>query len=212
MASGEPPPCKEMTEGLEREFHADKILISTGSTPTIPPIEGLANTPFWTSTEALFSECLPKHLVVISSSVVALEIAHAYRRLGNEVTIIARHTLLYKEDPLLGEKLTERFEKEGLHVLKHTEASRVLHDGELFQIKTNMGSLNCDKLLISTGRHANTTKLNLTVVDLDTNRHGAIINDRMETNVSGIYAAGDCSSMPQFVYVAAAAGSRAGST
>jgi mercuric reductase len=198
-------------EGLERELHADKILISTGSTPTIPPIQGLANTPYWTSTEALFSECLPKHLVVIGSSVVALEIAQAYRRLGSEVTIIARHTLLSREDPLLGEKLTKCFEKEGLHVLNNTEANRVLHDGELFQIKTNMGSLNCDKLLISTGRHANTAKLNLTAVGLDTNRHGAIIiNDRMETNVSGIYAAGDCSSMPQFVYVAAAAGSRAG--
>jgi mercuric reductase len=198
-------------EGLERELHADKILISTGSTPTIPPIQGLANTPYWTSTEALFSECLPKHLVVIGSSVVALEIAQAYRRLGSEVTIIARHTLLSREDPLLGEKLTECFETEGLHILKHTEANHILHDGELFQIKTNMGSLNCDKLLISTGRHANTTKLNLTAVGLDTNRHGAIIiNDCMETNVPGIYAAGDCSSMPQFVYVAAAAGSRAG--
>ena len=197
--------------GLEQELHADKILISTGSTPTIPPIQGLESTPYWTSTEALFAECLPKHLVVIGSSVVALEIAQAYRRLGSEVTVIARHTLLYREDPLLGEKLTECFEKEGIHVLKNTEANHVLHDGELFQIETNKGSLSSDQLLISTGRHANTGKLNLVAVGVRTSQGGEIVvNNRMETNVGGIYAAGDCSSMPQFVYVAAAAGSRAG--
>ncbi|MCV5951905.1 FAD-dependent oxidoreductase, partial [Escherichia coli] len=76
--------------------------IATGSTPTIPPIDGLTETPYWTSTEALFAQELPQHLVVIGSSVVALEIAQAYRRLGSEVTILARHTLLYREDPLLG--------------------------------------------------------------------------------------------------------------
>ena len=63
--------------GDEEELKADRILIATGSTPTIPPIMGLADTPFWTSTEALFSEVLPKHLVVIGSSVIALEIAQA---------------------------------------------------------------------------------------------------------------------------------------
>ena len=77
------------TNGLEQELHADRILISTGSTTTIPDIEGLTDTPYWTSTEALFAEQLPKHLVVIGSSVVALEIAQAYRRLASEVTVIA---------------------------------------------------------------------------------------------------------------------------
>jgi len=199
------------TEGLEQDLHADKILISTGSTPTIPSIEGLAETPYWTSTDALFAQQLPKHLVVIGSSVIALEIAQAYRRLGSEVTLLARHSILYKEDPLLGEKLTQCFEKEGIRVLTYTEADHILYHDELFTIATNAGNLSCDQLLISTGRHANTTKLNLAAVGVVSNQRGAIIvNERMETNVAGIYAAGDCSSMPQFVYVAAAAGSRAG--
>ncbi|TYA58317.1 NADPH-dependent L-lysine N(6)-monooxygenase, partial [Vibrio cholerae] len=73
-------------DGTEQAVHADKILIATGSTPTIPPIDGLTETPYWTSTEALFAQELPQHLVVIGSSVVALEIAQAYRRLGSEVT------------------------------------------------------------------------------------------------------------------------------
>lgn len=200
-----------LADGKEQAVVADKILIATGSTPTIPPIEGLTDTPYWTSDEALFAEELPEHLVVVGSSVVALEIAQAYRRLGSAVTVLARHTFLYREDPLLGEKLTECFEKEGIRVLNHTQAASVSHDGQRFFLETNAGTLSCNQLLISTGRHANTAQLNLDVVGVKTEKNGEIIvNERMETNVSDIYAAGDCSNMPQFVYVAAAAGSRAG--
>ncbi|MBR9910291.1 MAG: mercury(II) reductase [Gammaproteobacteria bacterium] len=197
--------------GEKQEIHADKILIATGSTPTIPPIEGLSETPYWTSTEALFAEELPAHLIVIGSSVVALEIAQAYRRLGSEVTVLARHTLLYREESLLGEKLSDCFEKEGIRVFNHTQVANISHDGTQFSLETNAGTLNGDRLLISTGRHANTSHLNLDTVGVETEKNGAIIvNERMETNIPGIYAAGDCSKMPQFVYVAAAAGSRAG--
>ena len=197
--------------GLVDELSADRILIATGSTPTIPAIEGLENTPYWTSTEALFEEDMPASLVVIGSSVVALEIAQAYARLDCFVTILARHTLLYAEDPLLGEKLSECFEKEGIRVLNNTQANSISHDGSSFSISTNEGELNADKLLISTGRHANTDKLALENIGVKTNKNGAIvINDKMETSTANIYAVGDCSTMPQFVYVAAAAGSRAG--
>lgn len=199
------------SDGSQQEIHADKVLIATGSSPTIPPIEGLSETPYWTSSEALFATELPEHLVIIGSSVVALEIAQAYRRLGSDVTLLARHTLLYRDEPLLGEKLTDCFENEGIRVLNHTEASHVSHDGRQFTLKTNAGTLRCDKLLICTGRHANTASLNLDAVGIRTDKHGAIIvNEMMETSVPGVYAAGDCSTMPQFVYVAAAAGSRAG--
>ena len=198
-------------DGTEQEVHADKILIATGSTPTIPSIDGLAETPYWTSTEALFAQELPQHLIVIGSSVVALEIAQAYRRLGSEVTVLARHTLLYRDDPLLGEKLTECFEKEGIQVLNNTQATKVTYHGSQFTVDTNAEVLRCDRLLVSTGRHANTDPLNLEAADVTTNKKGEIIvNERMETDVHGIYAAGDCCDMPQFVYVAAAAGSRAG--
>jgi mercuric reductase len=199
------------SDGSQQEIHADKVLIATGSSPTIPPIEGLSETPYWTSTEALFATELPEQLVIIGSSVVALEIAQAYCRLGSDVTLLARHTLLYRDEPLLGEKLTDCFENEGIRVLNHTEASHVSHDGRQFTLKTNAGTLRCDKLLICTGRHANTASLNLDAVGIRTDKHGAIIvNEMMETSVPGVYAAGDCSTMPQFVYVAAAAGSRAG--
>lgn len=198
-------------DGSTHELHADKILIASGSTSTIPPIDGLVETPYWTSTEALFAKQPPEHLVVIGSSVIALEIAQAYRRLGSEVTILARHSLLFAQEPLLGEKLTECFEKEGIRVLNDTQVTRVSYQKVKFTLVTQAGVLVCDQLLISTGRNANTTQLKLDTVGVNCNEHGEIIvNDRMETNIPGIYAAGDCSNMPKFVYVAAAAGSRAG--
>ena len=198
-------------DGDQQEISADKILIATGSTPTIPAINGLSGTPYWTSTEALFATDLPEHLVVIGSSVVALEIAQAYRRLGSEVTVLARHTLLYREDPLLGEELEKCFKKEGINVLTYTSAKNIAHDGKQFIIDSNNGQITSDRLLVSTGRHANTEKLNLKAVGVQVTERGEVmVDEKMQTNVEGIYAAGDCSNMPQFVYVAAAAGSRAG--
>jgi len=195
----------------EIELTADRILIATGSTPSIPPINGLKDTPYWTSTEALFSEELPQHLVVIGSSVIALEIAQAYCRLGSEVTILARHTLLYSEEPLLGEKLQECFDNEGIRVLTATQANKISYFDEQFTIETSTSTISCDKLLISTGRHANTADLKLEAIGVETSKTGEIIvNEKMQTSVDNIYAVGDCSNMPQFVYVAAAAGSRAG--
>lgn len=198
-------------DGSEQQLRADKIMIASGSTATIPPIHGLAHTPYWTSEEALFAQQLPEHLVVLGSSVIAVEIAQAYRRLGSEVTIVARHALLHREEPLLGQQLGACFEKEGIRVLQHAQAASVSHDGLQFTLETNAGRLHGDQLLISTGRHANTSRLDLDAVGIKVDGHGAIIvDDRMQTTVQGIYAAGDCSTMPQFVYVAAAAGSRAG--
>ena len=197
--------------GEEKAVHADRILIATGSTPTIPPIPGLSETPYWTSTEALFTEETPEHLMVIGSSVIALELAQAWRRSGADVTVIARHTLLYREEPLLGKTLTRIFEKEGIRVLINTDVSSVTHDGERFSLSTSQGNLEGDRLLIATGREANTARLDLDNAGVVTGADGAVpVNEYMETSTPGIYAAGDCSTMPQFVYVAAAAGSRAG--
>ena len=197
--------------GDEQELKADRFLIATGSTPSIPSIDGLSDTPYWTSTEALFAEDLPEHLIVIGSSVVATELAQAYLRLGTKVTLLARSTLLFRDDPLLGEGLTKALRKEGMEVLNQTQASHISHADGSFTLTTDNGMLKGDRLLVATGRHPNTHALNLDEIGVITERNGAIqVNNRMETSVTNIYAAGDCSNMPQLVYVAAAAGSRAG--
>lgn len=188
---------------------ADKILIATGASPVSPPILGLLGTPYWTSTEALESDELPHTLLVIGSSVVAIEIAQAYSRLGTNVTILARSKLLSKEDPQLGDELSQAFEDEDIRVLSQTQTNTVSFNGE-FTVETNHGNFTAEKLLVATGRKPNTNQLNLKAVGIETEDNGAIkVNTKMETSMGDIYAAGDCSNLPQFVYVAAAAGTRA---
>lgn len=199
-----------LSNGGEHELAFDRCLIATGASPAVPPIPGLKETPHWTSTEALVSETIPPRLAVIGSSVVALELAQAFARLGSKVTILARNTLFFREDPAIGEAVTTAFRAEDIAVLEHTQASRVSHtDGE-FVLATEQGELRADKLLVATGRAHNTRSLALEVAGVATNAQGAIVIDKaMRTSNPHIYAAGDCTDQPQFVYVAAAAGTRA---
>ncbi len=196
--------------GEERVVTFDRCLIATGASATLPPIPGLAGTPYWTSTEALASETIPARLVVLGSSVVAVELAQAFARLGSRVTLLARGTLLSSEDPAIGEAITAAFRAEGIAVLEHTQASRVAHAGEEFVLATAQGELRADRLLVATGRAPNTRGLNLDAAGVAVDARGAIVVDAgMHTHAPRIYAAGDCTNQPQFVYVAAAAGTRA---
>ena len=200
----------EKTGGDVQSLSFDRVLIATGASSSTPPIAGLADTPFWTSTEALFSDQIPDSLLVIGSSVIAVEIAQAYRRLGAEVTILARSKLLFKEDPLLGDRLAEAFEQEGIRVYRQTDMKAVSFSQNHFTVKTNHGDFSAQRLLVATGRKPNTADLNLAAIGVDTLPNGAIqVDDHLRSSARHIYAAGDCSSMPQFVYVAAAAGTRA---
>jgi mercuric reductase len=199
-----------LAEGNDSIVAFDRCLIATGASASVPPIPGLKDTPYWTSTEALASETIPERLAVIGSSVVAVELAQAFARLGSRVTIVARSTLLFREDPAIGEALTAAFRSEGIEVLEHTQATQIVHRHEEFVLTTASGELRADELLVATGRSPNTRGLNLEAVGVAVNEQGAITIDHgMRTSASGIFAAGDCTDQPQLVYVAAAAGARA---
>lgn len=188
----------------------DRCLIATGASAILPPIPGLADTPYWTSTEALASETIPARLAVLGSSVVAVELTQAFARLGSQVTLLARSTLLSGEDPAIGGAITAAFRAEGIMVLEHTQASRVAHAGGEFTLATAHGELRADRLLVATGRAPNTRGLNLDAAGVSVDAQGAIVvAPGMHSRAPHIYAAGDCTNQPQFVYVAAAAGSRA---
>ncbi len=200
----------EPSDGGERIITADRILIASGASPAIPDIPGLRATPYWTSTEALLAERLPDHLVVLGGSVVALELAQAFRRLGSEVTLLARSTLLSKEDPDIGAALQGFLDEEGVRIKTHTAPRAVRHDGQAFVLETEDGRIQGDALLVATGRRPNTPRLALDKAGVESDRNGAIVIDpHMRTSVPHIYAAGDCTDRPQYVYVAAAAGTRA---
>ncbi|MBF5053078.1 putative mercuric reductase [Alcanivorax venustensis ISO4] len=196
-------------DGTEREVRFDRAFIGTGARPTIPPVAGLSDTPYWTSTTALASDTIPDRLVVIGASVVAVELAQAFARLGSEVTILARSRLFSREDPAVGEAIETAFRSEGIKVLNETQASHVRYANEEFVLDTNAGELRADRLLVAVGRRPNTDRLNLEAIGVETARGAILVDDCLRTTVPDIYAAGDCTDQPQFVYVAAAGGSRA---
>lgn len=192
------------------EITPTKILIATGSAPTIPDIEGLKDTPYWTSTDALFNGVLPKHLIVLGGSVVAVELAQAFSHLGSKVTMLARSTLLSKEDPDIGSELKKVFEEEGIRVLTHTLPQSVGYQEGVFHVNFGEETIFGDHLLVATGRHANSKNLGFEEIGLNLDSEGRIlVDDYLHTNVENIFAVGDCTQLPQYVYVAAAAGNKA---
>ncbi|MBG13693.1 mercury(II) reductase [Marinobacter sp. UBA2688] len=196
-------------DGTESEVCFDRAFIGTGARPTIPPVPGLSDTPYWTSTTALASDTIPDRLTVIGASVVAVELAQAFARLGSEVTILARSRLVSREDPAVGEAIETAFQAEGVKVLNNTQASQISYTNEEFVLATNAGELRADRLLVAVGRTPNTDRLNLEAIGVETARRAILVDDCLRTTVPDIYAAGDCTDQPQFVYVAAAGGSRA---
>lgn len=200
----------KLENGADQTVAFDRALIASGARPAIPPIPGLKDTPYWTSTEALVSETIPPRLLVIGSSVVAVELAQAYARLGSQVTVIARRRLFFREDPAIGEALGQVFADEGIEVLPQTQTHSVAHVNDQFVLETSAGTLRGDALLIAAGRAPNIEALNLDGIGVRTGKGDLIaVNEHLQTSVPHIYAAGDCTDQPQFVYVAAAAGSRA---
>src|SRR6266853_963413 len=164
----------QLAEGGEREVRFDACLVATGASPAIPPIPGLKDTPYWTSTEALASDTIPRRLGITGSSAVAVELAQAFARLGSRVTILARGTLLSREDPAVGEALAAAFRSEGIDVLEQTQASRVAHSDGEFVLTTAHGELRADRLLLATGRTPNTRNLQLSAAGVAINAHGPL--------------------------------------
>lgn len=198
----------------DKEISADKILISTGSESVIPPIRGISDVPYLTSKTAFELTELPKTLAVVGGGYIALEIAQMFSRLGSKVTIIQRSEILFQEDNDISKWMTDYLRSESIEILNHTSIDEVSNMGDAINLKLvkNGEKLNrsFSKILIATGRRANTKSLSLELSGVKTNSDGSIIiNEYGQTNVDNIYAAGDVLSTPALVYVAAYEGNLA---
>jgi mercuric reductase len=194
----------------ESDIVFDRCCIAVGASAALPSIPGLEETPYWTSTDALLAGSPVRGLAVVGASAVAAELAQAFARLGSKVTILARSRLFSRDDPEIGIAITKVLRGEGLEVREQTQIRHVSYRGNAFVLAVDEGEIQADRLLIATGRRANTRGLNLDRVGIELDSNGAIAVDAgMHTTAADIFAAGDCTTQPQFVYVAAAAGSRA---
>ena len=187
------------SDGSVEEMTADAIIIATGSVNSQPPIPGLKENPNCIdSTGALSLEKLPKSMVVIGGGVIGLELACAYAAFGTKITVVEAldHML-----PMLDGDQTangvKHMKKMGMEFnlecpVQAVEASPV---GAKVVCKNKAGetvSFEAEKVLVAIGRRANTASLNLDAAGLNNDRGRIIVNDKMETNVPGVYAIGDC--------------------
>ena len=186
-------------DGTEEDMAADAIIVAAGSVNSQPPIPGLKENPNCIdSTGALSLETLPESMVVIGGGVIGLELACAYAAFGTKVTVVEAmdHML-----PMLDGDLTKvgvrHMKKMGIefHLESPVQAVEKSPVGAKVVCKDKTGetvSFEAEKVLVAIGRKANTASLNLEAGKLDNDRGRIIVNDKMETNVPGVYAIGDC--------------------
>ncbi len=198
-----------------RTLRAGKILLATGASPWAPPIPGLADTRFLTSTEALALQSLPASLVVVGGSAVGLEIAQLFARFGTRVTVLeAQASLVPAEDAEIGAALTGYLRDEGIAIEVGASIQHVAGAPGRYRIQTTLASgarmFEVDQLLVATGRRPNTRGMGLEEAGIQLGKNGeVVVNEHLETTRPGVYAAGDTIGDPAFVYVAAYAGSLA---
>lgn len=216
FAGNQDDPVLEITGagGARESIRAAHYLVATGSTPWAPPVQGLADVDYLTSTTAMELEDVPESLLVLGGGYVALEQAQLFARLGSEVTMLVRSRLASSEEPESSRALMGVFADEGIRVVRRASVSSVLADpatGGIVATATVSGGqeeFRAAKLLVATGRRPVTEGLNLAAVGVKTGEGGEIlVNSRLTTSNARIWAAGDVTGHREFVYVAAAHGS-----
>ncbi|MDA3129468.1 mercury(II) reductase [Aliibacillus thermotolerans] len=191
------------------KLSAKRFLIATGASPSIPSISGLNKVDYLTSTTLFELKKVPKRLTVIGSGYIGIELGQLFHHLGSEVTLIQRSERLLKEyDPEISETVEKMLIEQGIHLIKGATYECVEQDGEIKKVYLTVNSkkkvVESEQLLIATGRKPNTDSLNLRAAGVDVGKQKEIlINEFAQTSNEKIYAAGDVTLGPQFVYVAA---------
>lgn len=188
---------------------ADLIFINTGARPAIPAISGIETIPFLTSTELMELETLPEHLLILGAGYISMELGQAFRRMGSKVTIIeSDDVILAKEDKDVQDEIGKIFEEETITILTGTEVetlalgSRNEVVAHIVKNKTK-AVITASHLLIATGRIPNTETLRPELSGIETDKNQYIkVNDKLETNVKGIFALGDVKGGLAFTHVA----------
>ncbi|MEN6370732.1 MAG: dihydrolipoyl dehydrogenase [Armatimonadota bacterium] len=199
----------EAADGSKERITAKNIIIATGSVPALLPLPGFeVGGAVWTSTEALSARSIPKSLLVVGGGYVGLEFGYAYAKLGTEVTVVEMlPKLLINMDNELAKELEKSLKKTGLKIKTSAAVLRAEDSaiGKKVTFKNADGveeEIEVEKVLLSIGRKPNTANIGLESVGISTERGRIIVNDRMQTNVSGIYAIGDCVGNPMLAHVA----------
>jgi pyruvate/2-oxoglutarate dehydrogenase complex dihydrolipoamide dehydrogenase (E3) component len=187
---------------------SEQIFINVGGRPRIPAFPGIDKVAFLTSTSLLELEELPAHLVIVGGSYVGLEFAQMYRRFGSDVTVIEKEPrLLSREDPEVAAAIQAALEAEGIQIRVGAECIQLAPHAESVtanvQCLEGSPQVTGSHVLVAVGRTPNTADLGLEKAGVQTDHAGFIkVDDELRTNVSGIWALGDCNGKGAFTHTA----------
>ncbi|WP_031469553.1 dihydrolipoyl dehydrogenase family protein [Sciscionella sediminilitoris] len=186
----------------DQEFTAKRALVlATGTDPAIPPIPGLADTPFWTNREIVKVEQAPESMVVLGSGAIGIELAQAFARFGTAVDIVEMaDRVLPIEEPEASEVLAGVLAAEGIGVHTGQAAERVAHDGKRFTVSLGSRELTAEALLVAAGRTVDLAGLGVGALGLDTGGR-ALETDAFLRAADGVYAVGDITGKGAFTHM-----------
>ena len=193
--------------GETRRLTADTIFINTGLRPEVPDIPGLDTVDYLDSTSVMELGEVPEHLIVLGGGYIGLEFGQMFRRFGAEVTVVQRGPrLMPREDEDVSEEIAAILREEGLEILVESRPVRAsgADGGVELELEGPGGArtLGGSHLLVATGRRPNTDGLNLEAAGVEVDGRGFIpVDERLETNVPGIYAMGDVNGGPAFTHI-----------
>ena len=179
---------------------ARRFVIATGSHPVVPNLPGLTDVPFLTNESIFTLRDRPRHLIILGGGPIGVEMAQAHRRLGSEVTVIARSGILSRDDAEAAAVVLARLRAEGVTVLENTTVATVqgavtvtLHDGR---------SIKGSHLLLALGRKPALSRLKLPAAGVATTEKGVKVNASLRSTNRRVYAIGDVAGGRQFTHLA----------
>jgi len=179
------------------------VVLGTGTVASIPPVPGLADTPYWTNREAIETTTPPGSLVVLGGGAIGLELAQVFARFGVTVSVVeAADRLLAAEEPEASALIADVLQDEGINVATGAKVDRVSHDGNRFGLHLGDGvPISAERLLVATGRRVDLSGLGVSTVGLDPAARALAVDDRMRAGEK-LWAVGDVTGHGAFTHIA----------
>jgi pyruvate/2-oxoglutarate dehydrogenase complex dihydrolipoamide dehydrogenase (E3) component len=182
---------------------ARRFVLATGSRASHPPIPGLDDVPFLTNETIFERKAAPEHLIVIGGGPIGVEMAQAHRRLGAEVTVLQKGSILPKDDPDLVAIVRDRLTAEGVDLREDADIASVQRHGNGIAAVLSDGTrIEGSDLLVAAGRQANVDGLGLEAAGIEFSPKGVTTDARLRTTNRRVFAVGDVAGGPQFTHIA----------
>ena len=182
---------------------ARRFVLATGSRAAHPSIPGLDDVPFLTNETIFDRKSAPEHLIVIGGGPIGMEMAQAHRRLGADVTVLQKRTILPKDDPDLVTVVRNRLTAEGVDLREGVEIARVeRHGNGIAAVLSDGARIEGSDLLVAAGRQANVDGLGLEAAGIEFSPKGVKTDARLRTTNRRVFAVGDVAGGPQFTHIA----------